>query len=580
MEDFDDFFDSKDVKINHSTINVRNYFNIPKSKFKATEITQFKENLVVYPTTCIYGTDILKEPILCYKEDDDYLSVPLSFGFEVFGKTDIPLVDARFDPIYSGDIPVCQKDLIAKIQQDEAHDYCINKLVSNGQALLEFPTGEGKTAIAMNIWATMCQKAGRRLKVLWIANQGPFLDQVEERIKQYFDETVQIANIGGKENTKRKSLKKKFIDGVYYYDFVLMTIQDLVGYKKMPDGSMVRKYGPEFFQNFNMTMIDEAHHYIQAKTYKEIFQMVNTRYIFAFSASISEKDEKEYIFHWLGSPYSKLKDYTNLLDIHCYETANNPVTEEKKLIISKNPGEKKYEPDIMKMWSNQSFDEKRNLFMAEKLLEIEKTLPPKGQILCLSQRCEKYPHLSIMNTLLKKLDSTIKTCEYYGNSKNSEELKDARIILSSFDTFAESLDVPNICVVVWLQSPKNQTQRTQSIGRGIRINSMFNKLKVVAFFDCYSIFYKKWFAQLRFLQNTGNDVNVYKLGKPVYVVKTDLKKVEKQQADKRQKNTFIPPTLSTITSPSTSSKYKKKKYTSKEEWMLQQQAEKETIVDM
>jgi superfamily II DNA or RNA helicase len=93
--------------------------------------------------------------------------------------------------------------------------------------------------------------------------------------------------------------------------------------------------------------------------------------------------------------------------------------------------------------------------------------------------------------LIKKLNPDLTTCIHIG-SKEEKNPYAFDIILSSYPKFAEHVDSQNIWCVVLLSPPKNKTVLIQTLGRGIRLNSIIQKVLLIDFVDNYFFLAGKW----------------------------------------------------------------------------------------
>ena len=124
------------------------------------------------------------------------------------------------------------------------------------------------------------------------------------------------------------------------------------------------------------------------------------------------------------------------------------------------------------------------------------------QILVLSQRCDKVPHLHVMQEILKTKRPDIRSSLFYGKTKKADraEAMKAKVVFSSFHMASEALDIPSLSAVA-LTTPSSSIE--QAIARGIRGKYQLFDPVIMYFRDRAGIWQKYWKSASKFFREEG-----------------------------------------------------------------------------
>jgi superfamily II DNA or RNA helicase len=397
---------------------------IEKKSLSEEKILEIKKDLTVKPFQLEKFRFAKDNSFSLFLENGDYISIPKYYGIEKFGVPKINKLDnfpfPKFKMKYTGDLRPNQKIIVDKMI-DGFEKYKGGILVSG--------CGTGKTNMAIYI---ACHFS---LKTLFVVHKEDLMEQVKDRIKKY----TNIQSIG--------IIRRKTVD--VDHPFVVGMLRSL---------SMI-DYDDKIFRDFGMIIIDEVHH-MGAKCSVNFMKKITTKYMMGMSAEHNRNDGMYSIINLYLGPILHMEEQppNNMVLVKkiYFNTENK---EKSKTFIIKTNGE----PDMSSTISNIVLNKTRNKLILQILLIL---FEMNKKILFLSGRIKQ---IDMFYDYFKKKKRK-HVGKYIGGMPKEKLAKSAkkRIILGTFDSAQEGLDIDGLHVVV-LATPK--TSIKQSIGRILRRES-------------------------------------------------------------------------------------------------------------
>lgn len=397
---------------------------INKATLADNQLKTLKEDLTAKPFSLgSYSKFNKSKNFPLYKENGDWISIPKYYGMEKFGEPDINRLEdykfPQFNMKYTGTLRPNQQIIVDKIEKG---------FKKHGGGILISGCGSGKTNMAIYL---ACKY---KLKTLFVVHKTFLKNQFINRVKS-------VTNVKKVGVIQRKTVKTDS-------PFVVGMIQSL---SKID-------YDDKIFKDFGLIIIDEVHH-MGAKNFSNLFRKMTTKYMLGITANKERNDGMYKIINMYMGPV-----------LHFEEQKPNDMVVVKKLrfktfnkkrikpIINKYTGE----PDRSSMISNLVHIKRRNRIFYKMI----KILFEEGKnILFLTGRLKQ---INLFYRLLKENIYTRDHVGKYIGGMSEEELAIAatkQIILGTFNTAEEGLDIENLNVVI-LAGPKSSIK--QSVGRILR----------------------------------------------------------------------------------------------------------------
>lgn len=397
---------------------------LKKNSLRGKKLAKLKSDLTAKPFKLgKYGKFNKSNHFPLYLENGNYISIPKYYGLEKFGEPKINKLESYTFPKhkmkYKGKLRPNQKIIVNKI---------IRGFKKHSGGVLIAGCGSGKTNMAIYL---ACKY---QLKTLFVVHKTFLKNQVINRIKS----TTNVEEVGIIQG-KIVNTNSPFVVGMIH--------------------SLCKdKYDDEIFKDFGLIIIDEVHH-MGARTFSNFFKKTTTKYMLGISAEKSRNDGMYKIINMYMGPIlhfeeQKPNDMVVVKKLH-FKTSNK---ERSKLITNKYTGE----PDRSSMITNVVYIKRRNRIFYE-MIQI---LFDQGKnILFLSGRIKQ---INLFYKLLKENEYTKHHVgKYIGGMSEEDQAISAtkQIILGTFDTAQEGLDIENLNVVI-LATPKSSIK--QSVGRILR----------------------------------------------------------------------------------------------------------------
>jgi len=347
------------------------------------------------------------------------------------------------------------KNIIFREDQKKA----LIAIKKNNRGKLIFPTGSGKTIIALGIFSMF-----PKCRILFLCHTKDLIEQTLKEIRKYFkDRDLFVIGAGYKSDWNEIRKAKNPI--------VLSTIQ-----------SFSRLNYKNYMAYFDVTLVDEMHH----------VNSLNSQYGHAMEHNLSPRrygltateptNKKEKLINEgiFGKTIASLsiiegvkkgivaKPKIRLIPVPIQETI-------KKL--SGNKYKNYYEYGIVK-------NKKRNLLI---LKEVKRSINKKSSVLVIIERTE---HGFILQKLFKQ--NGINSPFVYGDvekdkrSEVKEKLNDKNIkcVICS-KVWKEGINIPTLNHIINAAGMKEEKGVIQSIGRGLRISEGKSKIILTDFLDPY-----------------------------------------------------------------------------------------------
>lgn len=393
---------------------------IKKQILDLKKINKIKNELTVKPITFgDYNQNI--KPFKLYKENENKLYLPKSYGIKIFGDPDINNLNHNSQKIelrFNGILRDNQKPVIEKFMNSTRETV--------GGGIVCLGCGFGKTILSLYILSLL------GYKTLVIVHKEFLAYQWIERINEFLPE----ARIG--------KIQQNVID-IEDKDIVIGMLQSI----------SMKDYDKTVFESFGFVILDECHH-LGAEVFSKALPKITTQYMLGLSATPDRKDGLRKVFeYYLGDMVFCIKGrepeqvLVKLVEYNCLdENYKQEFHNFKGTII------------VPKMISQLCDDPIRLQIIIEQL----KVLVLEGRkILILSERRE---HLNNIKEVIDKLE--IGSSGFYVGGSKQEVLKESeskQIILGTFQMASEGMDIASLNTVI-LSTPKSDIE--QSVGRILR----------------------------------------------------------------------------------------------------------------
>ena len=247
-------------------------YTLYKKQLTLNEQNTIKKDLTIKPY--VPKNSMIKvKSFPVFRESQKKIYVPRFYGYENYGTpNEIRIDDGKnIELKFNGTLRDYQKPIVDKFLK-HAKKY--------GCGLLEIHTGGGKTVLALDILSKL-QK-----KTLIIVHKEFLLRQWKERIEEFLP------------NAKIGRIQGNIID-IENKDIVIGMLQSLYD----------KDYGPNGFQSFGLTIVDEVHR-IGSEQFSKTLLKVTTPNMLGISATVDRKDGlTKVLYMFIGSKiYSKQRE--------------------------------------------------------------------------------------------------------------------------------------------------------------------------------------------------------------------------------------------------------------------------------
>lgn len=240
------------------------------------------------------------------------------------------------------------------------------------------------------------------------------------------------------------------------------------------------KQTPEWLDQFEMVIVDEAHQ-AKAKSLTFILEtMVNTQYRFGTTGTLDDTQVHKLVIEGLTGPTYKvtetkeLIDQKYLADLHIKCIMLRYEDDQRRFLAKKENSA--YKDEIKFLISNN----KRNEYIANLALSL------KGNTLILYQYVDK--HGEILYNIINRKNTLDKNVEFIHGGVDSiiresirknAEISTGNIYVASYGVFSTGVNIVNLDNIIFASPSKSRIRNLQSIGRGLRRNE--DKTKCVLF---------------------------------------------------------------------------------------------------
>jgi len=244
----------------------------------------------------------------------------------------------------------------------------------------------------------------------------------------------------------------------------------------------------EYFSDFQIVIGDEAHLF-KAKSLSSIMnKMTKTQYRFGMTGTLDGAQVHELVLIGLFGKVERIIQTSDLIESGKLASINI------KIIVLKHPKEnvadRTYHEEIDYIISNMS----RNKFITNLTLSL------KGNTLLLYTFVEK--HGKILYDMIKEKTKNDNVHFVSGdvdgdireNIRSFVEKTNDSIIVASFGTFAQGINIRNLHNIIFASPTKSRIRTLQSIGRGLRVSDTKFSCKLFDIADDISVRNKKNFT--------------------------------------------------------------------------------------
>ena len=354
------------------------------------------------------------------------------------------------------------------------------KLIKFKKACVEVTTSGGKTMMAYILFKFL-RDVQHVKKCLYIVPNTNLANQSHEKFDIYEewvkgDHSWKSAKLIG-------GLTKKERDLIPGCDILFATYQSL---NNRPD---------DFFKDFDMVLVDEAHHSIATSIKKIISKCIGVRYCFGVTGTFPKEDTFErYTIETFIGPLVYILTAFQLINKENFATPIYIINE----ILDYASNEEKEA-----LYQSRKLKDREDMNSGSRLLKQEQTYVNSNynRLKYIAELAIKTKHntLILFNDIKggygKKIFDYLKeNCDknvYYADGDTSTDARDfykkkmeedttgQTVIVGSIGCFSEGIDVANLWTIILAQSVKSMFIVRQMIGRGMRMYK--GKDKVVIF---------------------------------------------------------------------------------------------------
>ena len=311
------------------------------------------------------------------------------------------------------------------------------------RALLLSPTASGKSLIIYLLFRQLHHY--QKLKGLVIVPTTSLVEQL-------------YSDFGDYNNDNMEPYLHRIYQGKEKHTDKPLTISTWQSLYKMP---------PEYFEQFDYIIGDEAHLFKAQSLTTILTSCVNAKYRIGLTGTLDGSKTHKLVLEGLFGPVKKVITTKELID-------NQQVSNfEIKCLVLKHSDEKclelkesSYQEEIAYLISNES----RNKFIKNLAVSMKKNT------LVLYQMVDK--HGKILYDMIKDTEKigNRKVFFVYGGTETSDreeirsimEVENDAIIVASFGTFSTGINIRNLHNIIFAMPTKSSIRTLQSIGRGLR----------------------------------------------------------------------------------------------------------------
>jgi superfamily II DNA or RNA helicase len=492
---------------------------VKKTESNNDIITKIKKELIARPLTDTkFNTN---QPFYhVYIETKNKIYIPKMYGIQEFG------LPNKFLKNYEG--KQWENDIEFKgalfSNQEKLVEALLNACYEKSGGILQAGTGTGKTFCALYVLSKL------KYKTIVVVNKISLMKQWENEIARFLPD----ANVGFIQGQKNIDIHDK--------DIVIAMLQSM---SKID-------YPDELFDNFGVTIVDEAHN-MSSQSFSKVFFKLCSKYSIGLTATPTRSDGCEYVFKW------------HLGDI-VYQTENNvrmgkqPIikllqmnSDEYKEVVITNEYSGESRIQYTSMISELVMMEKRNKLITEL---IKSCYTEKRKILVLSDRRN---HLIILKKILDNdLTVTFTYGLFLGSMKinDLEKSKSCDVILATYSAFGEGISEKDLDTLI-LTTPKkfighlkNKTKNEsfkleQIVGRIFRKEHIERNPVIIDIQDNFSVYRHQNKGRVVFYkQHFKNALYYYE---SIHLDKYDIKDIttqcitskNKKENEQEQQDTII-----------------------------------------
>lgn len=340
------------------------------------------------------------------------VKVPLFWAIEALGVAPVP---KPLGPRLPGLASVFAASLRDALRQTEASAKVVDALSAIGGAVLQLPTGYGKTTVGLHV----AHRLG--VKTLVLVHKQFLADQWAERVAQVLP-NASVTKIQGDACD---------VSG----DVVIAMIQTLLS----------RKYS---LDAFGFLIVDEVHHIAAEAFSKVMFATGNIQRRLGLSATPVRKDGLTKVIHWFFGPTAFGLERTAAGNVRVQIVKYAPPA------ALQMPLNRRGEVCYATLMTTLTLDEERTRLIVDGTARLF----AKGRhVLVLSHR---RAHCKAICALLA--DKNVEAQTYLGGDKTVPE---SRVLVSTFALTSEGFDCPRLNALV-LATPASDV--AQSVGRILR----------------------------------------------------------------------------------------------------------------
>ena len=411
------------------------------------------------------STKKIKRELKFYKEYTNYIEVP-----RMYTNKAIPMDDIIDETIWQNPKEHLElnSDMILRKNQIDALEIIKS---SNGNKIIEMPTGSGKTVSAV---AAICYFKRRTLVLVHKTNLQM---QWQAEIEKFSNAKVGILGNG------------KFEIGEQY-DIVIATAQSIQPYHEKSFDRLVKS---GFFTSFDVIIVDEAHNF-SAETFNRCLSYFPGRIRLGFTATAFRNDNLGFVFNYAIG---------DTVPIEVEAKIKPTIWECRTKWFNRSHGffSGNGYNNMATLITKMTKDYNRNKI----LLDALKTFAKNERVtLFLTSRVA---HAKLMHNLLKKSYPNKKISLLIGSTKEEERkaAKDALIIIATYGVAKEGFDVPLLDTLVYGTpiSGKNKVGIIQSIGRLTREKKGKKGADVFDFIDNEDLFKSMYYKRRAVYHSMG-----------------------------------------------------------------------------
>ena len=435
---------------------------IKKMESNDEMITKIKKELVARPLTDS-KFNFNQPSYRVYIETKNKIYLPKMYGIQEFGLPENILKNYEgkkwdHDIDFKGTL-FSNQEILVEVLLNACHE--------KSGGILQAGTGTGKTFCALYVLSKL------KYKTIVVVNKVSLMKQWESEIGRFLPD----ANVGFIQGQKNIDIHDK--------DIVIAMLQSLAKID----------YPDELFDDFGVTIVDEAHN-MSSQSFSKVFFKLCSKYNIGLTATPTRSDGCEYVFKW------HLGDIVYQTDSNV-RTGKPPIVKllqmnssdyKEVFITNEYSGESRIQ--YTSMISELVIMEKRNKLIMEL---IKSCYTEKRKTLILSDRRN---HLMILK---KMLDNDLSVTFTYGlflgsmKIQDLEKSKSCDVILATYSAFGEGISERDLDTLILITPKKfighlkNKTKNEsfkleQIVGRIFRKEHVERNPLIIDIQDNFSVY--------------------------------------------------------------------------------------------